>query len=128
MVMSVTVALTSCSSGPATLEDYIADHPEEREALEESKSSYASMEGINFDIQVKDNTIIYLFEMENTVNQSIASEMKTAFENLMENSKTMIKAQLVHLEDQTEIDGITLQMLFLNGDDSEIYNETFEAK
>ena len=84
MVMSVTVALTSCSSGPATLEDYIADHPEEREALEESKSSYASMEGINFDIQVKDNTIIYLFEMENTVNQSIASEMKTAFENLME--------------------------------------------
>ena len=46
----MTVALTSCSSGPATLEDYIADHPEEREALEESKSSYASMEGINFDI------------------------------------------------------------------------------
>lgn len=128
MVMSATVALTSCGSDePNTLEKYIADHPEEQKAMDDAVASYAQ-DGMAVDVQFKGNTIIYSFKYDETYDEDTVEQMKSYFDGAMESVGSVFENIAKTCEEQTEIEGITVQVLYLNGDDSEIYNKTFEAK
>ncbi len=127
MVMSVTVALTSCSSDPATLEDYVADHPEEQEAIDNVASTF-SQDGMSVEVQIKGNAIIYSFKCADTYDEDTIEVIKASFEQSKDKFNTVYGNIAKACEEETEIDGITVQIIFINGDGSEFYNETFEAK
>lgn len=127
MVMSATALLTSCSSDPATLEDYIADHPEEQKAMDDAVASY-EQEGMAVDVQIKGNDIIYSFKYDETFDEDTVEQLKGYFEGAMGNVGSVFENIAKTCEEQTEIKGINVQVRYLNGDDSEIFSQTFEAK
>ena len=127
MVMPATALLTSCSSDPATLEDYIADHPEEQKAMDDAVASY-EQDGMSVDVQIKGNEIIYSFKYDETFDEDTVEQLKSYFEGAMGGVSAVFEGIAKSCEEQTEIEGITVQVLYLNGDDSEIFSQTFEAK
>lgn len=126
--MGVTAVLTGCGSDePNTLEKYMADHPDEQKAMDDAVASY-KQDGMAVDLQIKENTIIYSFKYDETFDEDAVEQMKSYFDGAMESMGSVFENIAKSCQEQTEIDGITVQVLYLNGDDSEIYNETFEAK
>ena len=127
MIMGVTAVLTGCGSDePNTLEKYIADHPEEQKAMDDAVASY-EQDGMAVDVQIKENLIIYSFKYDETFDEDTVEQLKGYFENAMGSVGSVFENIAKTCEEQTEIKGITVQVLYLNGDDSEIYSQTFEA-
>ena len=125
MALSLTAVLTGCGE-EKTLENYFAENPEEQEALDQQVSSL-SQPGMDMKVEIKENAIIYDLQFEETFNEEQTEQYKEVFATYMSSLGPTFEGIAKSCEEQTEIDGITCQVIFKNGDGAELYNETFEA-
>ncbi len=126
MMLSMTLVLTSCGgSEPQTLEEYVAENPEALEELEDAMTSNAQS-GVDVKIEVKKNTITCSFQFDVTLDEDEAAQAEEIFEEYMDSASYVFEAIGDSFEEETEIDGIKCQVIYLNGDGSELYNRVFE--
>lgn len=125
MVLSMTAVLSGCGE-EKTLENYFAENPEEQEALDQQVSSL-SQPGMDMKVEIKENAIIYALQFEETFDEEQVKEFKKVFATSMKSLGPTFEGIAKSCEEQTEIKGITCQVIFKNGDGAELYNETFEA-
>ena len=112
------VLFTGCGGGTETLEDYVNSNDEIKTEIE----SY-SQDGMT--VKVEGNVLTYEYQYPDTYDESMVEEMKTQFESAMESVSSTFENIGTTLEEETEIDGITVRVTYLNGDGSEIYSQDF---
>ncbi|MGN0658710.1 MAG: DUF4854 domain-containing protein [Emergencia sp.] len=122
MVFSVTVTLTGCGE-PSTLEEYINSDADAKEAIESMNSS--TDEG-GMTVEVKGNSIIYTYQFADTIEADLLDDVKAQFEQYMESAGSTFENIASTMEEESGIDGITVKVIYLNGDGSEIYSKEYE--
>ena len=126
MMLSMTLVLTSCGgSDPQTFEEYVAANPELQEELDDAMASSAQ-DGLDVKVEIKENTIVYSFQFEETLDEEQAAQAVEIFEQYMDSASSLFEGIADSCEEETEIDGIKCQVIYLNGDGSELYNRVFE--
>lgn len=125
MVLSLTAVLAGCGE-EKTLESYFADNPEEQKELDEQLASLEQT-GMDVKVEIKDNAIIYTLQFEETYDEELAKQLSDAFEDNLGSLGPAFEGIAKTCEEETDIDGITCQIICRNGDGSELYNKTFEA-
>ncbi len=118
LLISMMVLFTGCGGGTETLEDYVNSNDEIKTEIE----SY-SQDGMT--VKVEGNVLTYEYQYPDTYDESMVEEMKTQFESAMESVSSTFENIGTTLEEETEIDGITVRVTYLNGDGSEIYSQDF---
>lgn len=124
MCVTMLFAFAGCG-GPSTLEDYINENTEAKASLESLSSKNAAGD---VTVDVKDNTIIYKFKLGQTVEGEMVKQMKDALDQYMKGVESTFENIASTFEEQSEIKGITVRVIYLNGDDSELYSKDFAAK
>lgn len=122
LVVSAAMLFTSC--GATTLEDYVNSNEETKQALEESNSQNSAG---NMTVEVKENTVYYNFKLDETVDKDVAEAMNTYFESYMKSVGSTFEGIAAGLEEESKVEGVKVKVTFLNGDDSELYSQEFEA-
>lgn len=122
MVMSVSMFMTSCSSEPSTLEEYVAQDSDLQEQLD---SLASSQEGMT--VEIKENQIIYTYTYPDQIAEDILDDVKAQFESAMESMGSTFESIASSCEEETGITGITVKVSYLNNDGSEIYTQEYSA-
>ncbi len=125
MILSMTAVLSGCGE-EKTLENYFAENPEEQEALDEQLASL-EQPGMDVKVEIKDNAIIYSLQFEQTFDEEQAKQLSEAFESNLGALGSFFEGIAKTCEEETEIDGITCQIICKSGDGSELYSQTYEA-
>lgn len=123
MAMTVIMALLAgCSSSPQTLEDYVASDEDVQAELEDLESSL----GDGGSIEVVDNEIIFTYKFDTTYDSTTAEVMTSSLESAMASYDDTFEGIVDDLEEASGIDGVTMTVNYLNGDDSVLYTKTYE--
>ena len=106
----------------ATLEEYFANNATEWEAV---KAAEASTEGLS--IEVKGNVCIYTYKVPVALDETTAPLATAGLEEEMSNETTVAgMVQIVKLtEEGAGIDGVTLKVVYIDQNDTEIYTCEF---
>ena len=120
LLIAMMVFFTGCG-GPQTLEDYVNDNDEIKTEID----SY-SQEGMT--VEIKENVLSYVYQYADTYDESMVEDMAAQFESAMASVSSTFSNIASTLEEETEIDGITVRVTYLNGDGSEIYTQDFQSE
>ena len=121
LLLSMMVLFTACGE-PATLEEYMNKDGEVQQSIE------SMGESSNMDISVEGNTITYTYKYAQTYDSSVIPSMAKTMESTMNNMSSTFEKVAENLEEQTEIDDITVRVVYLNGDGTEIYSQNFTSR
>lgn len=122
MVMSVSMLMTSCGSDPSTLEEYVAQDSDLQEQLDSLADSQEGMA-----VEIKDNQIIYTYTYPQQIDEDVLDDVKAQFESAMESTASTFEGIASSCEEETGISGITVKVVYLNNDGSEIYSNEYSA-
>lgn len=122
MVMSVSMLMTSCGSDPSTLEEYVAQDSDLQEQLDSLADSQEGMA-----VEIKDNQIIYTYTYPQQIDEDVLDDVKAQFESAMESTASTFEGIASSCEEETGISGITVKVVYLNNDGSEIYSSEYSA-
>ena len=112
MIMAMSLAMASCGEKEdPTLESYIASDEEAKAEIEEMA------EANDLAISIVGNELTYTYKYDETFDEDIAEMMNSTFSGIA-----------ADLEEETGISGITVVVIYQNGDGSELYSETFTAE
>lgn len=117
LVLAMSVALTGCG-GPATLEEFVNSDSEAMQALE-------SLNSDGLTVEVKENTVIYTYQYDQTFDSSVIDAMKGSIESTMNNSASTFTTMADTLEEQSGIEEVNVKVVYLNGDGSEIFSKEY---
>ncbi|MGC2873041.1 DUF4854 domain-containing protein [Ihubacter sp. rT4E-8] len=120
MVLSVSMFMTSCSSDPSTLEEYVAQDDKLKGQLDQYAESQDGMT-----IEIKENQIIYTYTYPEQLDDEIVEASKEQFDNSMSSFASTFESIATSCEEQTKIKGITVKVAYLNKDGSEIWSKVF---
>lgn len=124
MMLSMTLMLTSCGD-PETLQEYVEANPEVQEELD-SAMAESAQDGMDIKVEIKENTILYTYKFDQTLDKDQAEQATELFESYMDKASGVFENIAQSCEEETKIDGIKCQVIYLNGDGSELYNGVFE--
>ena len=117
LVLSMSVVLTGC--GTSTLEEYVNSNKEAKQSLEAMSTG-----GLN--VEVKDNTIIYTYTYEQTFDSSVVSALSGTIESTLDDSSASFISMADTLEKESGIEEVTVKIIYLNGDGSEIFSKEYK--
>ncbi|MDO4485858.1 MAG: DUF4854 domain-containing protein [Bacillota bacterium] len=120
MLLVAMTVLAGCGSQPSTLEEYINSDSEAKETIE-SMSSEES--GLN--VTVEDNAIVYTYTYGDTLDSSLLDTVATEIEKTIDSSASTFTTMVDALEEESGIDGITVKVVYLNGDGTEIFSKEY---
>lgn len=111
-----------------TLEQYFAANPGELEDMKKSINSDESIQGVlTVDLEVKDNTLSYIYNFTETFPDERIEEMKPELKERMEGElKETTKQSIDAIEKAYGVEGVKLYMEYRNGDGATIYGMTYE--
>lgn len=124
----VATILVGCG-GTETLESFVNSNAELKEDFDNiGKTSSNSMGDMV--LAVKENTLTYTYTYKQTFDSASLELMKTELDKQLQSSSVVSQFQSVakQLESETKIDGIKVQVVYQNGDKTEISQATFESK
>ncbi|MDD6647942.1 MAG: DUF4854 domain-containing protein [Firmicutes bacterium] len=120
LMIVMIIMLSGCASQPATLEEYISNDEEARTTLESVSSSTEGLE-----VDVEDNTIIYTYTYDNTLDSSMIESVSQQLEKTIDSSESTFRSMADTLEEESGIDGITIRVIYLNNDGTELVNKEY---
>ena len=120
LMLEIITMLSGCGSQPATLEEYISYDEEARTTLESMSSSTEGLE-----VAVEDNTIIYTYTYDNTLDSSMIESVSEQLEKTIDSSESTFRSMADSLEEESGIDGITIRVIYLNNDGTELVNKEY---
>ncbi len=120
VVLMIALAFTFASCGKKTLETYVNDNDEVKQEIENVGK------GTGLDLTIKDNTVTYTYKYDVTYKDDQVKVMKESLKTAIQNSESTFQSIISQLEKETEIDGISVVVEYINGDDSVIYSQEFK--
>lgn len=125
MVLVMVFSFASCGD-PKTLEDVVKDDPTYQEQLD---SQMAALENdqMSIDVAIEENTVLYTFKFTEAFEEADIETMKAAFEESMETMGPQFQTLAGTLEEETKVDGVSIQVVYLDGADTELYKGEFKA-
>ena len=120
LMLAIITMLSGCGSQPATLEEYISNDEEARTTLESMSSSTEGLE-----VAVEDNTIIYTYTYDNTLDSSMIESVSEQLEKTIDSSESTFRSMADSLEEESGIDGITIRVIYRNNDGTELVNKEY---
>ncbi len=112
--------LTFASCGTKTLEKYVNDNAELKQQIESIGA------GTGLEVDIKDNVVTYTYKYKQTFTDDQLKVVKTSLEQAMSKAEGQFTNIVTQLEKETEIDGISVVVKYMNGDDKEIYSKEFK--
>lgn len=111
-----------------TIEAYFLEHPD---TLETMKQSFNEDESYNqmaeLDVEAKDNTLSFIYKFKETYSDEQVEQFRTSLEEgIGEETPDDLKQIIQDIEEECGVSNIKLYMVYLNGDGTEIYGNTFE--
>ncbi len=111
-----------------TIEAYFLEHPDILEAMKQSfneDESYNQM--AELDVEAKDNTLSFIYKFKETYSDEQVEQFRTSLEEeIGEETPDDLKQIIQDIEEECGVSNIKLYMVYLNGDGTEIYGNTFE--
>lgn len=120
LMIVMIIMLSGCGSQPSTLEEYISNDEEAMTTLESVSSSTEGLE-----VDVEDNTIIYTYTYDNTLDSSMIESVSQQLEKTIDSSESTFRSMADTLEEESGIDGITIRVIYLNNDGTELVNKEY---
>lgn len=120
LMVAMIIMLSGCGSQPSTLEEYISNDEEAMTTLESVSSSTEGLE-----VDVEDNTIIYTYTYDNTLDSSMIESVSQQLEKTIDSSESTFRSMADTLEEESGIDGITIRVIYLNNDGTELVNKEY---
>ena len=120
LMVAMIIMLSGCGSQPSTLEEYISNDEEAMTTLESVSSSTEGLE-----VAVEDNTIIYTYTYDNTLDSSMIESVSEQLEKTIDSSESTFRSMADSLEEESGIDGITIRVIYLNNDGTELVNKEY---
>lgn len=117
LILSMSVVLTGC--GASNLEEYVNSNNEAKQALESMKTDALNVE-------VKENTIIYTYTYEQTFDSSVVEALSGSIESTLDESSSSFTSMADTLEKESKIEEVTVKVIYLNGDGSEIFSKEYK--
>ena len=123
MILSMSFAMASCGEKEdPTLESYIASDEEAKAEIEEMA------EANDLAISIVGNELTYTYKYDQTFDEDTAAMISEQLESAMSSMDSTFSGIAADLEEQTEISGITVVVVYQNGDGSELYSQTYTAE
>ena len=123
MIVAMSLAMASCGEKEdPTLESYIASDEEAKAEIEEMA------EANDLAISIVGNELTYTYKYDQTFDEDTAAMISEQLESAMSSMDSTFSGIAADLEEQTEISGITVVVVYQNGDGSELYSETYTAE
>lgn len=123
MILSMSFAMASCGEKEdPTLESYIASDEEAKAEIEEMA------EANDLAISIVGNELTYTYKYDETFDADLAEMLAGELESAMGSMNSTFSGIAADLEEETGISGITVVVIYQNGDGSELYSETFTAE
>ena len=82
--------------------------------------------GTGLEVDIKDNVVTYTYKYKQTFTDDQLKVVKTSLEQAMSKAEGQFTNIVTQLEKETEIDGISVVVKYMNGDDKEIYSKEFK--
>ncbi len=117
MILAMTALFTGCGE-PATLEEWIANDSEASATLEEMSSN-------ELEVTVEGNTLIYTYTYGQVIDASLTDAVSQQLDSSISQSASTFTDVADMLEEESGIDGVSVQVVYLNGDGTELLNKTF---
>ncbi|MCI9049493.1 MAG: DUF4854 domain-containing protein [Coprobacillus sp.] len=125
LMLTTAFCLSACGGGTKTLESYINDNPSVKKQIEGASQSDSTME---MSIDIKENDLIYTYKYKQVFEADVVKQMNKQFETYASNFETTFSNIAKSLEEETKISGITVYIVYQNGDGSEIFKQSYTAK
>lgn len=117
MLLAMTTLFAGCG-GASTLEDWIAGDSEAQATLEQMSTD-------ELDVTVEGNTLVYTYTYAQVIDASLVDAVSQQLDQTITNASSTFTNVADTLEEESGIDGITVQVIYLNGDGTELLNKTF---
>ena len=117
MLLAMTALFTGCGE-PATLEEWIANDSEASATLEEMSTD-------ELEVTVEGNTLVYTYTYDQVIDSSLTDAVSLQLDQSITSSASTFTDVADVLEEESGIDGVTVQVVYLNGDGTELLNKTF---
>ena len=117
MLLAMTALFTGCGE-PATLEEWIANDSEASATLEEMSTD-------ELEVTVEGNTLVYTYTYDQVIDSSLTDAVSQQLDQSITSSASTFTDVADVLEEESGIDGVTVQVVYLNGDGTELLNKTF---
>lgn len=118
LILAMAVAFSGCG-GPETLEEYIASDTEAQESIDSLATS-------GLEVEVKGNTLTYTYQYDQTFDSATLSLMETELASAMSSMDSTFQSVVDMLEEGSEIDGITVKVVYTDGAGTEIYSNEYK--
>lgn len=125
MVLAVAFTLTGCGGKKKTLETFVNDNATLKTQIEAMSQSDENGKMV---VDIKDNNVIYTYTFHETVAKEEIDQLKTYFDQASNTFSATFGAIAKQLEDETKIKGITVEVIYLNGDSTELWKGSYTAK
>lgn len=117
MLLAMTLVFAGCG-GPSTLEEWIGSNSEAQATLDEMSTE-------ELDVTVEGNNLVYTYTYAQVIDSSLVDAVSQQLDETITNSSSTFTNVADTLEEESGIDGITVQVIYLNGDGTELLNKTF---
>lgn len=123
MIVAMSFAMASCGDKEdPTLETYIASDEEAKAEIEDMA------EANGLDISIVGNELTYTYKYDQTFDEDTAAMISEQLESAMSSMDSTFSGIASDLEEEAGISGITVVVIYQNGDGSELYSETYTAE
>lgn len=78
------------------------------------------------EITVKENTVTYVYTYPTTYSEAQIAQIKSGITNAIGTVESTMTTALDSIEKETKIKGVTMKIVYKNGDGSTIYEKEFK--
>ena len=125
MILAVAFTLTGCGSKEKTLETFVNDNATLKTQIESMSQSDGNGKMI---VDIKDNKVTYTYTFHDTASQEEVEQLKEYFNTAGSSFSNTFGSVAKQLEEATKIKGITVEVIYLNVDSTELWKGTYTAK
>lgn len=104
---------------PKTLESYLAESESGTEELQKINESLSN-ENMEGRIEVKENAITMTMTLTQSIDKKYFDKMESALDDMLAKQGSSFKDAVKSLEEEAEVSGVTMEIILLNADGTEI--------
>lgn len=121
MILAMAVTFAGCGGGgdTKTLEDYVNSDSEAMDQID-------ALQQDGMEVNIKGNTVTYTYTFPDTYEGSNVDLMKSSLEGAMKEAGSEFTKVSDTLEEESGVKEVTIKVVYLNGDGSELYSSEYK--
>ncbi len=130
MVAMIVAAMALCACGEKealSLEDMISENPQMAKDIEKNLGTIAT-EGVSPSLSYEGNTVLISLKYDKTYKDDDVEILTKAFEENGDVFDAGCEEAVENIKASTELSDITIKILVLNGDDTELWTKSYGGK